>query len=300
MSFGSGDYNANTVVHAGGRTGFLLLHGLGGSPVEFRYLAQGLARRGMTVVCPVMAGHGATRVELESSRWTEWYLSAESELLKMRQHCDTIIVGGVSAGALVALRLTAEHPEIVSASILYAPTFWPDGWAIPRSLQLFRLVTTRWFANLFQLRETAPYGIKDARLRKMVIDHLTADGTPVDDVFGFRGGVLFEFGKLARDVKKRLGTIKQQALIFHPRDDDQSHLANSLMLQSKLGGRVQTLVLEDCYHLVVLDRQRQVVLDHTHAFAVALGSESSGRPQIAEPLPQKLSSASSNGHATTP
>jgi len=34
---------------AGARTGFLLIHGLGGTPVELKYVAKGLARRGFTV-----------------------------------------------------------------------------------------------------------------------------------------------------------------------------------------------------------------------------------------------------------
>ena len=35
-----------------GRTGALLLHGLGGTPVEMRFVALALARAGMTVFCP--------------------------------------------------------------------------------------------------------------------------------------------------------------------------------------------------------------------------------------------------------
>jgi carboxylesterase len=102
-------------------------------------------------------------------------------------------------------------------------------------------------------------------------------------------------------VKMRLGKIKQQTLIFHPREDDQSHLANSLMLQTKLGGRVQTLVLEDCYHMVVLDRQRQVVLDHTHAFAVALSTAIAAQPRATGPQQQQpLTGALSPGHAISP
>lgn len=35
--------------HRGGRTGILLIHGLGGTPVEVRFVAQGLARAGGTL-----------------------------------------------------------------------------------------------------------------------------------------------------------------------------------------------------------------------------------------------------------
>jgi carboxylesterase len=42
---------------AGGPMGFLLIHGLGGTPNEMRYIALGLARAGHTVHVPQLAGH---------------------------------------------------------------------------------------------------------------------------------------------------------------------------------------------------------------------------------------------------
>jgi carboxylesterase len=264
------DYSNGTIVYPGSRIGFLLIHGLGGSPVELKFLAHGLNKAGYTVVCPLLAGHGTTVAEFNQSRWTEWYLSAEADLKVLRRSCDVVIVGGISAGAVIALRLAAECPDDVAGVALYAPTFWPNGWAIPRSFHLFKLVTTKWFANLFSLSEVAPYGIKDERIRSLVLDSLSAGGKPKSEIFGRKGGTLLEFKWLANDTKKRLGKIKQAALVFHPRFDDQSDLSNSVMLQRKLAGRVETMVLEDSYHMVTLDRQRQLVVDRSNAFAATL------------------------------
>jgi carboxylesterase len=266
-------YSAGSFVLPGNRVGFLLLHGLGGSPVELKFLASGLARAGHTVVCPLLAGHGATTAEFDQSRWTEWYLSAEGALREMRHDCDIIIVGGISAGAVIALRLAAEHPDVVTAGALYAPTFWPNGWAIPKAFHLFKLVTQKWCANLISLSEVAPYGIKDERIRKMVLDSLTAGGKTNDEIFGRKGGTLLEFKWLAKDTKTRLGKIRQPVLIFHPRFDDQSDLSNSIMLQRQLAGRVETMVLEDSYHMVTLDRQRQLVVDRSIQFAATLTAD---------------------------
>src|SRR5215467_13836316 len=58
---------------AGGHTGFLLIHGLGGTPIEMRYIAQGLARAGYTVHVPQLAGHCATAEELWATTWQHWY-----------------------------------------------------------------------------------------------------------------------------------------------------------------------------------------------------------------------------------
>src|SRR2546430_6119642 len=46
--------------HVGNRTGVLLLHGFGGSPVEVQPLANALAERGYTVDVPLLPRHGTT------------------------------------------------------------------------------------------------------------------------------------------------------------------------------------------------------------------------------------------------
>ncbi len=267
------DYPAGTEVLKGSRVGFLLVHGLGGSPVEMRFLAQSLNKAGHTVVLPLMAGHGGTPAEFDHSRWTEWCVSVEMVLDRLRRDCDTIIVGGISAGAIVALRLAATRKDAVSGVAVFSPTFWPNGWAIPRALHLFKLVTQKWCAKLFTFSEAAPYGIKDERLRNMVLANLTSDGKPLADIFKRNGATLLEFRWLAKDVQARLGDITQPAFVVHPREDDQSDLSNSLMLLRRMKGRVESMVLEDSYHMVVLDRQRQLVADRTNAFAKALASE---------------------------
>jgi carboxylesterase len=72
--------------------------------------------------------------------------------------------------------------------------------------------------------------------------------------------------RLVRNVKPLLGKITQHTLIFHPRQDDQSDIKNTMFLQRKLGGMVEVCVLEDSFHLVTLDRQRGYVADRSIEF----------------------------------
>ena len=64
---------------AGGPVGFLLIHGLGGTPMEMRYVAQGLAHAGHTVHVPQLAGHCSTADDLGATRWEDWYDTVEQE-----------------------------------------------------------------------------------------------------------------------------------------------------------------------------------------------------------------------------
>ena len=103
---------------AGGPRGFLLIHGLGGTPVELRFVAQGLTRAGYTVHVPQLAGHCESAEELQATTWQQWYESVEEEHHRLREHCSTIVVGGLSMGAILASpRRPASRPHLGPRSL---------------------------------------------------------------------------------------------------------------------------------------------------------------------------------------
>ena len=259
-----------SLVIPGGRVGVLLVHSLGGNPVELRFVAQGLARAGCTVYCPLVPGLGGGTDESGLSSWQDWYSALEGAHDELKAHCDVVIAGGISAGSMLSLRLARERSKEIDGLLLFAPTIWPNGWAIPLHFILFKLVYHKWVASLMRLRQRAPYGIKDERIRNFVIDSFRSEDRPLEDLFGRGGGLVWEFKSLTRDVRRRLGEITQHAAIFHPRHDDQSDISNAFRLQRDLGGQVEMTVLEDSYHMVTLDRQRSTVVDRAVEFVQRL------------------------------
>jgi carboxylesterase len=259
-----------SIFVSGGRNGVLLVHSLGGSPIELKFVAHALGQSGYTVYCPLLPGlAGGTDVSGLSS-WQDWYEAVEAAHDEVAQQCDTVIVGGISAGSMLALRLAALRPDKVHGLMLFSPTFWPNGWAIPWHFSLFRLINHRWAARLFKFRARMPLGIKDERLRNFILDSLQNGSEAIEDLFGRGGSLVLEFRKLVRSVKPLLSQVKQHALVFHPRHDDQSDLKNSMILQRKLGGLVEVCILDDSYHMVTLDRQRPIVVDRVKVFVARL------------------------------
>ena len=256
--------------NAGSKTGFLLIHGLTGTPIELRYISNGLSRAGFTVSVPQLAGHCGTLEDLKATHWQDWYQSAEDALLELRKTCDLVIVGGLSMGAVLALKLAAEHPDTVDGSTLFAPTFRFDGWSIPWYARFFDLVNDTWTADKFLFVEREPYGIKNVRFREFVMNAIHSDDSSQAGLPGTPGRSLMEFRYLTKAVNRVLGLIRQPALVLHPREDDRASLSNVEHLQRRLGGRVTTVVLEDCYHVITLDQQRDVVLEETREFALRL------------------------------
>ena len=53
---------------------------------------------------------------------------------------------------------------------------------------------------------------------------------------------------------------------MHAREDDISSLSNAFYLQQHLGGLVDMVVLDDSYHLVMIDRQRDIVISRSIQF----------------------------------
>lgn len=266
-----GKFSEGTIYHPGNRVGFLLIHGLGGSPVEMQYVARGLSKAGYTVLCPTVAGHGGTQDELNASDRGDWYKSVEEAHKQLKSECDVVIAGGLSMGAIMALQLAARNPKTVDGLALYSPTVWPNGWAIPWYFGFFKLVLQKSLARMFHFSECAPYGIKDEKIRTFVLRSLLTDDKTLDDIFGRSGGLVWEFKHLIREVRKTLPGIKQPSLILHPREDDQSDLSNSQLLMRQMGGRVELCVLEDSYHIITVDRQRHIVIDKSAKFAAELG-----------------------------
>ena len=272
--------------HAGSKTGFLLIHGLTGTPIELRYISNGLARSGFTVSVPQLAGHCGTIEDLKATGWQDWYQSCEDALIELRKTCDLVLVGGLSMGSVLALKLAAEHPDTVDGATLFAPTFRFDGWSIPWYSRLFDLVNDKWTADRFLFTEREPYGIKNVRFREFVMNAISGEDSSEAGLPGTPGRSLMQFRHLTKLVDRELGLIRQPVLVLHPREDDKASLSNVEHLQRRLGGRVTSVVLEDCYHLITLDQQRDVVLDETldfgwkleQAAAAAKKIEPRGRP----------------------
>lgn len=250
----------------GGRVGVLLVHGLGGTPVELRYVAQAIARAGHTVYCCQLAGHCSTPEELRRSTWKEWYASVEAAHDRLKQQCDVVLAGGLSMGGILALHLAYNRPKAVHGLLLFAPTLRLDGWAMPWHSRLLRFVRPTRVPLEFELPEREPYGIKDERMRAIVVSSMQSGNAGEAGVFSTPLRSFANMNALVAVVRRNLGKIKQPALIVHPRNDDMASLRNAQHLQTHLGGLVDTLVLDNSYHIVTLDQQRHVVAERSVDF----------------------------------
>lgn len=242
-----------------------------------RLVAHSLARQGYTVYCPVIPGLTFGTDVSGMSTWRDWYQAVEQAFDELKKHCDDVIIGGASAGATLCMRLAALRQSEVVANMFFAPTLAVNGWAIPHALKLFHLISDKWTARLFSFRTPAPFGIKDERVRNIALETMKGEGAVPSDITVRDGGTVYEFFRLVRNVRPMLGRINHHTLIFHPRQDDQSDMKNTMTLQRKLSGMVEVCVLDDSYHLVTLDRQRNYVAERSIEFCERVLSQAAAR-----------------------
>jgi carboxylesterase len=93
----------------GSHTGCLLIHGFTGTPQNLRPLGDFLARRGITVLAPRLAGHGTSVDEFEETGSADWIASVEVGLDQLKRTCSDVFAIGISMGGTLALHLAARH-----------------------------------------------------------------------------------------------------------------------------------------------------------------------------------------------
>jgi carboxylesterase len=258
-----------TVRFKGGKTGVLLLHGLGGTPAEVRFVAMGLNKAGYTVHTPQLAGHGTDADG--DSKWQDWYRSARAALVELRKECDTVIVGGLCMGAILGLHLAARQPDKVQGVALFSPTLWINGWAMPWTMRLFNLVYSRRVAQMMTFPDAKSLGIKCPRVRQFVKQAL--ESSPEYGKSGVPATMVLEHRRMVKAAINILPRVRQRTLIVHSRQDDYAALDNAVFLQGELSGKVEMVVLEDSYHMVTLDKERHVVVERARAFLDSIVGE---------------------------
>lgn len=255
----------------GGPNGVLLLHGLTGAPAEMKYVGKGLARAGFTVYGMQLAGHCGTKEDLLATGWRDWYASAEQGMAFLAGRCQRVFAAGLSMGALLALRLAAAHPETVAGVGLYSTSLRHDGRSVSKLHAFLPLLMLLPWGRRHCFPESFPYGIKNERLRERIVSLMFSGDSSQAGLTGTPGASLMELWRLRKVVMRDMPAIRTPALIMHAAKDDVTSLWNVHYLQKHLAGPVETILLDNCFHMITVDQQCQDVVAHTIRFFQALG-----------------------------
>lgn len=255
-----------------GEIGILLIHGLTGTPTEMRHFGRQLARKGFTVACPQLAGHCDSVAALKASTWQDWYRSVDDAFEALAAECKQVFVAGLSMGALLCLLLAAHKKERLAGMSLLSPTFFYDGWNIPKWRQrlILPLILYTPIRHFFAWEEPSPYGIKDERVRAKVSAVLeNRDRRTADKIGHFKtpATVIRESKRLIRAAKQCLCGVQRPVLVVHSVEDDMASIRNAHFVTKRIGSsQVETFFVEDSYHVLTLDKQKDKIAARVAAF----------------------------------
>ena len=228
-----------------GEIGVLLLHGLTATTAEVRPLAKCLLNEGYTVSGILLPGHGTTAENLSQTHRDDWIKAAELAYKKLKRECSSVIVGGESVGALLALRLASDYPEI-KGLLLYAPAM--------------RLAAS--FLKIVLLVMVSPFVFSVKKKFTKDIEGFPWQGYKVNPL---KTGV--QLLKFQCEIKQLLCRIYQPILLIQANLDDTVDLNSGDIILSGVQSAVKELFwMEKSGHVVILEKQFEEVLQTTLEF----------------------------------
>ncbi|MCW2798615.1 MAG: esterase [Aeromicrobium sp.] len=232
----------------GGRIGVLLSHGFTGSPASMTPWARQLAGLGYAVRVPRLPGHGTTWKDMNRTRWQDWYAELDAALTELHDHCDDVVVAGLSMGGCLALRLAEQRPRDVAALVLVNP-------AVSVARFDVKLVPA------LQWVVPAMPGIGND-IKKADMDEIGYDKTPLK--------ALASQLKMWKDVRANLASVTQPLLFFRSDDDHVVDVTSKDIILSGVSSTVKDFVeLKDSFHVATLDNDAPLIFERTAAFIAA-------------------------------
>ncbi len=233
----------------GGDIGVLLIHGFTGSAAEMRPIGQFLNEKGLTVVGPLLPGHGTQIEELNQAHWSAWTQTVEEALAALQARCAHTFVAGLSMGGLLTLYLASRHPELPGITTYAAAldiTDWRRHFA-PIIKRLFKTVS----------KDEEHWANPQAEQLLWAYDAWPVSGT-------------MELFKLRDEVEASLPRITSPALImFSTADSSVTPKAAQMVMNGIASEDKEVVSLDDCGHVMTLDTGWEEIAQRTYDFIMA-------------------------------
>lgn len=252
----------------------LLLHGLAGSPLEMRYVAKKLQQDGFSVSVPHIPGYGYGGTATD---WRAWHDHARDAFETLERDYRTVSVGGLCLGAVLALSLAAEKNRAIAALSLLSTTLFYDGWSVPWYRFLLPLGYYTPLRHVYSYHEREPYGLKNETFRKRIARVAQRASLTEAGATSIPMNHIYQAMRLIRHVKRNLGNVETPALVVHAIDDDTASVRSADFVVDYIGAEeVRKIFLDDCYHMVTMDNERELVARETRDFFRAQIDSQSG------------------------
>jgi carboxylesterase len=249
----------------------LLLHGMTGSPLELVYLGKALYKAGYDVHCPVLPGHGGGLYAVKRPRWQDWYAFALRQYDDLKTRYPDVYIAGLCLGATLAAAVAQERRGVKGIAML-APLTRPDGWAWPWYSFLLPMALYTPLKFFYVFPESGAMGVKNDEIREKMKESF-AQGDDALDCFPLI--CLLELKRLSKFLLGRLRKIEAPLVLLHAERDDFASIESAEFIFREAGSKHKEFVrLQDSYHLIAIDNDRELVAKKTVSFFDGLAPQS--------------------------
>lgn len=239
--FAAGEPDENS----GRRVGILLSHGFTGSPASMVPWGRHLAGLGFGVAVPRLPGHGTTWQEMNRTGWHDWYDELNRAFEKLKSEHDDVVVGGMSMGGGLVLKLAADRGRDVSGVMLV------NAAVASSNKQLLAVPVL-----------------------KRVIPSMPGIGNdikkPGQDEHGYDRVPLKALGSMLagwKAVREELPKVTQPIIHFRSAEDHVVDPSSSQIIASKVSSlEVEERILENSYHVATLDNDAPAIFEESVEF----------------------------------
>lgn len=235
----------------GRRIGVLLSHGFTGQPASMTPWGEALAAQGYAVEVPLLPGHGSTWQELNTLAWADWYAALTATFDKLVAENDAVVVGGLSMGGALALRLAADRPDQVAGVVVVNPA------VATKRLDVKLLPVLKYLVRSFP-------GIAND-IKKPGVEEHGYTRTPLKAIHS----MMRAWPGLIADLPK----VTAPLLYFRSTEDHVVDEASQPIITGAVSSTDLTVVrLEESYHVATLDNDAELIYAETAAFVARVTS----------------------------
>ncbi|MBD3191981.1 MAG: alpha/beta fold hydrolase [Candidatus Heimdallarchaeota archaeon] len=228
-----------------GSVGCLLCHGFTGSPKEVRGMGEYLAERNITILAPLLPGHGTTVKDMTQTTKKDWYTAYLKAYEQLQEICQEIFIAGLSMGGVLALKFAEEfEPEgvIVMAT--------PVRMKFPENILLAIFAPLKWLTLPKKEEELEDYP---------KLDLVSYDRNPIAPANSLR--------KLMNEVRKKLGKITEPIIIFQGLEDEPWIIRSAKTIYDTVSSQTKKLVyLEQSPHCLTVGPEKNQVWEQVYQF----------------------------------
>ncbi len=237
----------------------LLIHGLGGTQYDLGSMHKRLKNAGFVTHSLTLPGHGTVPEDLINVTAEQWMQAVTAKYHEVAAQHPTFHIMGMCMGALLATELAKRQRHTRGKLIALAAPIYIDGWATAWYTPLRHVLY--WLPGLgrrMKVEEEDPFGIKNNQLRAIVKAKFARG-----ENFHYRWvplACIQQVDRLRKWVMTDLKSMATETLVIHAREDELTSLNSANFLVEQIGGtKARMVVLENSYHMICIDNDREQV-----------------------------------------